>query len=263
MADNKRKMHVHRVYQTDDSGNIVDDQVWIDLARIDKLTVSFGGDRDGSTGQIVHYVMDWGDEASPVRGRTYHTLRIEQPGSGDGSGGGGGTSIPLQLVETATFIFGAFKDGTTGQKVKFQFTNDPNATTKRKFTPVRVINVNVDNDITFPDVSVGSPPPASSTSTLVDWDDYRRALINGTPDDSQHVDAEIVDSFSVNFPSPPDFSDGSAFQLVKYILNSDDLEQLFEAPSDSNGDVYRLDPFQTIVNVSWGGLAVEFQDGGG
>ena len=58
MTDNKRKMHVHRVYQTDDDGNIEDDSVWIDLARIDKLTVSFGGDRNGSTGQIVHYVMD-------------------------------------------------------------------------------------------------------------------------------------------------------------------------------------------------------------
>ena len=38
---------------------------------------------------------------------------------------------------------------------------------------------------------------------------------------------------------------------MKYILKSDDLETLFKAPSDSNGDVYRIDPFQTIVNVSW------------
>jgi hypothetical protein len=256
MAGNKREMHVHRVYQTDAQGNIEDDTVWIDLARIDKLTVSFGADTSGTTGQIVHYVMDWGDEVTPVKGRTYHELKIEQPDSG---GAGAGLSIALQLVETATFIMGAWLDGTTGQRIKFAFVNDPNATSKRKVTPVRVINVDVSNAIKFPDVSVGAPPPPSSPYSLINWDEYSRALINGTPDDSQYVDTEVVDSFTVNFPTPPDFSNGNPYQLVKYVLKSDDIEQLFKAPS-SSGVVYRIDPFQTIVNVSWGGLlAVEFE----
>lgn len=261
MADNKRKMHVHRVYQTDDQGNIEDDQVWIDLARIDKFTVSQGADPDGSTGQIVHYLMDWGDEASPVRGRTYHELKIEEPDSG-GSGGASSapTSIALQLIETATFVFGASDDGTTGQKVKFAFVNDPDVTTtKRKVTKVRVPNVDVSSDIKFPDVSVGSKAPPSSPDNLIGWDDYSRALNAGTPDDSQYVDTEIVDSFTVNFPSPRHFSDGTSYQLVKFLLKNDDLEQLFKSPS-GRGVVYRIDPFQTIVNVSWGGLlAVEFE----
>ena len=72
--------------------------------------------------------------------------------------------------------------------------------------PFRVTNVDVTSDITFPDVSVGSPPPPSSPYTLIDWDEYHAPpLVNGTPDDSQYVDTEVVDSFTVNFPSPPRF----------------------------------------------------------
>jgi hypothetical protein len=252
-------MHVHRVYQTDSDGNIVDDQVWIDLARIDKFSVSFGAEILGATGQIVNYALDWGDEVSPTKGRTYHTLKIDQPQS---LGGGSGTSIALRLIETATFVFGAYSDGTTGQRVTFGFVNDPNATSKRKVTKVRVINNDLNNAINFPDVTVGSPPPASSSGSLIGWDEYSQALQNGTPDDSQYVDAEVVDSFSLNFPTPPEFSAGRPVQLVKFQLQNDMIENLFDAPPNSDDTVYRIDPFQTIVNVSWRGLAVEFFNGG-
>jgi hypothetical protein len=157
-------------------------------------------------------------------------------------------------------VFGASDDGTTGQKVKFVFINDPDATSKRKVRPVRVINVDVSNDINFPDVSVGSKSPPSSPDNLIGWDDYSRALNAGTPDDSQYVDTEVVDAFTVNFPTPRHFSNGNPFQLVKFVLKNDDIEQLFKSPPSGRGIVYRIDPFQTIVNVSWGGLlAVEFE----
>jgi hypothetical protein len=40
------------------------------------------------------------------------------------------------------------------------------------------------------------------------------------------------------------------------------VEDLFKKSPNGDGiHSYRIDPFQCIVNVSWGGLAVEFGDG--
>lgn len=258
MTEHKRRMHVHRVYRTDDSGHIVDDSTWIDLARIDKLSVIIGGDPSGTTGQTVNYTMDWGDEVSPVKGRTYHRLKIDKPQS---LGGEDSLFISLQLIESATFLFGADTEGGTGEKIKFVFHNDPSTPARRKVTPVRVVSNDLNHAISFPDVTVGDLPPASSPDALIDWDRYQDALANGTADDSQYVDAEVIDAFTINLPSPTQFRKGLGAQWVKFELKGNDvIEQLFKAPPSREDKLYRLDPFESIVNVSWGGLAVEFGD---
>ncbi len=73
----------------------------------------------------------------------------------------------------------------------------------------------------------------------------------------------MTDKFTLSTPQEMvGAADGTTGQMTVYELDNEEVERLFDKPSDGAAPPYLTDPLQTIVNVSWKpGLAVEFFDG--
>jgi hypothetical protein len=274
-----RKAHVYRIYATDDQGNVTDDGVYLDVMRIDKIDFLEGkGNFDSGSGLKRSYGINWGDDTprSWSENRKYRMLEVDEPasnggsGGGNGGGGGSGTFVNIPMIEKMSFDFrGALGQrglsGHTAQLVLWAFKNEPDSAspTGRKETALRITNNDLNNEIKFPQAAVGDKNPPTTMGAAVDWTDYVKALNDGTVDDSQYVDVLITDRFNVRFP-PPTFNGVTIHYALKQKQTGDGpagVEDLFKnAPDGSGTHTYRIDPFQCIVNVSWGGLAVQFGD---
>ena len=280
-----RQSHVYRIFQTDDDGNVTDPDVWIDVLRIHRMSVSEPRGASSEADHLVReYVFEWGDDTIPswhVPPRELHNLKVSQPPPDAAPGDDANPpdpdapSVVIPLLERTTVSFrgpqGTGLAGDTHAEVWWVFINDDRST--RKEVPVRITNNDLNNAINMPTVSVGDPQPSTSPSVKdgggIKWADYAQALQAGTTDDSQFVDVLVTERFPARLPPP-----SSAGQLTTYVLKQrqegDDpnpgVLDLFKAPpgagteSGVQGSVYRTDPLQTIVNVSWGGLAVDFGD---
>jgi hypothetical protein len=262
-----RKVHVKRVFRQNDDGSN-DEDVWIDVARFDRVRFNFQATLEGKLGQLINYRFNWKDDRNldeHISGdadnennnpnRKTEQLKVKNPDDPNDDT----QTVELWIVDQAKIRLDGDEFGLNGQIVKHVFKNIPpgkdGAALARKTTVIKVVN----NDLGGLDMSQSN----------VDWNDYKTALQNGTKDDSQHLDAEVVDRFNVNFQTGNQHGGqtGVLGQTVKYAFKNDVIEQLFDPGNrdavDTNGDpaVLRTDPLQYIVNVGWGGLAVEFFDG--
>jgi hypothetical protein len=291
-----RKAHVYRVYQTDDKDKITDPDTWVDVLRIDRCVFSEPrGNPDGESHNDRTYVVLWGDNTvdmgpappAPKR-RKYEPLTIIEPaGQGQDAKDPSLGQVVIPLIRETWFTFRGSEQGFAAQDVEWVFRNfveNDGGTSGRKTTPLRITN----NDLKgkdgsfFPDVTVGDPAPQTPPEKETSWDDYVTALQDGQIDDSQYLDVLVTDRFKIRFPPAPlDVVAGGAGtlfgqQIIYVLVNLQQgngpvgVEDLFKAsPTDGGGLVnepgglWRTDPFQAIVNVSWGGLAVEFGDGAG
>jgi hypothetical protein len=274
-----RKAHVYRIYATDDQGNVTDDGVYLDVMRIDKIDFLEGlGNFDSGPALRRAYGINWGDDTpgSWSTNRKYRKLEVDEPsasGGNGGSSGGSGTFVNIPMIEKMSFDFRgatgkAGLEGHTGQLVLWAFKNEPDSVSPsaRKETALRITNNDLAHAINFPQATVGSPNPPTGVGKGVAWADYAQALHDGTIDDSQYVDVLVTDSFNIRFP-PPTFQG----VMIRYGMiqkqagdGTPGVEDVFkQSPNGAGPHTYRIDPFQCIVNVSWGGLAVEFGDGAG
>jgi len=285
-----RKAHVYRIYPTDDNDNITDTNVWLDVMRIDQCTFNDQrGVPTGATHQDRIYVVLWGDNTvamgpsppGPSR-RTYEPLTVTEPSPGGDPTDPSLQTINIPLIKKTWFTFRGSPQGVKNQEVQWVFRNnatgDDTQQTGREATTLRITNNDLNNEITMPAVNVGDPSPQVPKSQQIDWADYAQALQDGAIDDSQYVDISVTDRFPIRFPPAPfDISVGQQGIVITYVMvnkqrsPSDPLgiEDLFQSPPDDSasnvgtnkpGGLFRTDPFQAIVNVSWGGLAVEFGD---
>jgi hypothetical protein len=266
-----RKAHVYRIYATDDNGNVTDDGVYLDVMRIDKIDfLESLGNFDSGPGLERTYGISWGDDTpgSWSANRKYRMLEVDEPSSTSGSGGAGGSGpfVNIPMIERMNFDFRgatgqAGLEGHTGQLVLWVFKNEPDSVspTGRKETALRITNNDLANKIDFPKPTVGDKNPSTRQGAGIAWEDYVQALGDGTIDDGQYVDVLVTDRFNIRFPPP-------IYQgvMISYGMKQKQpgVEDLFkQSPNGSGIHTYRIDPFQCIVNVSWGGLAVEFGDG--
>lgn len=266
----RRRAHVYRIYQTDDDGKVVDPDVWMDILRIDAFRVRLYGYVDVD-GQEIIYNIDWRDDTDTVPERTYEylTIKYKDPDTGEVDDA---VYVTIPLIHRTRFVFPSTQAGAAYQEIKFTFKNTPKVQTKRHVTRIHVINNDLAGKEFFKDPDVGDDQPSSdvhgrglSKTYPVPWDDYAKAMTasKAETDKDQYVDAEVTDRFTMRFP---DWSEaGLGEQDVWFTLRQDSqdpvgVETLFDPP-DSTEAIARTDPFQTIVNVSWGGLAVEFKDG--
>jgi hypothetical protein len=283
-----RKAHVYRIFQTDDQGNVVDPDVWLDVLRIDRMTIS---EPRGASSEVDHlqreYLFLWGDDTIPswaVPPRKLHKYTVSQPPPDSSNGGAPASpdpsapSVDIPLIERTNMNFRGPQDtgleGDTHATVFWVFINDGRG--RRKETPIRVTNNDLNNEIKMPVPKAGDPQPPTDPTVKdgggIQWADYAKALQDGTKDDSQFVDVLVTQRFDARLP-PPSF----AGQMVTYVLvqkqqggdPNPGVLDLFNAPpgagteSGTQGNVYRTDPLQTIVNVSWGGLTFLYSGGDG
>jgi hypothetical protein len=287
-----RKAHVYRIYQADDQGHVVDEGVWLDVLRIDGMTVS---EPRGASSESDHlerqYVFVWGDDTIdswPQPPRVIHQYTVTQPpdpGSGSGAPDPNAPNVVIPLLERTQLNFrGPQAEGLGGDThatVFWVFINDGRG--HRTETAIRVTNNDLNNAIPMPDVKAGDPQPPTTPSVKdgggIAWADYAQALQAGQKDDTQFVDVLVTQRFDARLPPP-----STAGQMVTYVLvqkqqgadpNPGVLDLFDPAPDSSSGSgadggsgggtpdaggggpaqgpIYRTDPLQTIVNVSWGG----------
>jgi hypothetical protein len=266
----KRKAHVKRIYQVvEDDGNggwrgstgngdggstRINHDVWVDVLRIDNLYVLYRGLPYGTAGMGVTHKFKWDDDpnnfnfngdlqqenANPNR-KTSKT-KVKNPDD---------TSqfINLWTIDRARIVqTGGLQPGDggggSGQTVNWNFNNTPFTESKHANRTTSFVTI-MNNDL-------GGNDGPDMTQGLMDWESiYLPALQNGKVDNSQKLDVEMVDNFSLNFGVSA--IDSSAGQGIKVILgNNKQIENLFFR-SDPNVDLppLRLDPLQIIVNVSW------------
>jgi hypothetical protein len=277
-----RKAHVKRIRQiarnSDDTADIVNDDIWIDVLRIDKLPVVFQGSNDGSAGQVINYVLKWNDDpnnpASNIdssnadlqfenanASRKTKLLEIRDPTAPKDDST---ASVHLWTVEKIKIKIQGKATGAESQLVNLSFNNHPfdgsDGRPSNRTTSVLKIFSNDLNDLRMTN--------DDGTAIIYDWDTYRDALLNGNvnPDDQFFLTVEYTDKFTVQFGANADT--GAVGQNIVFNLTGNrNIENLFyqgdlhAKNADGNSAVIRLDPFQTIVNVGQNIIAVKFAAG--
>jgi hypothetical protein len=274
----------------DPSGTPTDTSTWIDVLRIENMFITY---KALDTGKITstRYDFTWNDDPqNPADGvdadaqqengnpaRKMKQVLVHNPQDYDPQNPNDGTLTPLWCInKTPVKVRGGgqpgLDSGVTNQRVNWQFNNinpadtmdDPSKIpSKRDVSTVRVTN----NDLTGADGNQLKMADDDNKAILVSWDTYLEALQNGDTDDSQFVDVEFADAFSIVFGA--DLANGIKGQTIKYkMTNNKDIEEatsnidgtlLFEKTDDATAadpsanlpPPVRTDPLQLIVNVSW------------
>lgn len=171
-----------------------------------------------NNGQGMWLNIAWDDTAEEEtlqQGRTYKELILEAPEGVTGS------QIKLNVITSLIL-------SNNGQKCTWNFDNESD-NAKRTVTPRRVSFR--DDGATFDGYS--------------SWSGYKDFFADFDQDTSQYIDTEIINTLTIS-------NNG---QRTIVTLHNDEAEDFIgTAQPQSGGTVYRLDPFQVIVNVSWGGL---------
>lgn len=238
-----RKSHIKRITgksKPTGGGEPVDEpDVYVDVARIDTLdTVEWPGAQENQIN------LQWkdapGEDGNP--GRRMGNVRLidpEETNRDDPS-----VWIDLPVIERMTLVR---HPGAQEQVTSFQPSSaDPQADeleTARRVAIRRVTNAETNVDVQL-----------DARGYLADDGDYARKA--DTIDDTQYLDVEIIESY------PSTLHQGPSPQEVLVSLINDDLKEMFSPPpGDAKRNPARLDPFQNIVNVQWGGGATEFEPG--
>jgi hypothetical protein len=267
-----RKAHVKRLYNGDDPTS----DIWIDVMRIDSIDYFNNHWTPQSQGVIYTYkwLDDQGEDQNPIR--KTHQIAVYDPANppSDKPQPGDDETVTLTIVDQIQQTKHGDSGGMQSFRVFKQYQNHPDSErpTKRKYTVLQVFS----NDFGGGD---SDPFAGQAVNFTMDWDSYSPLLQAGATDDSQYIYEEVIDEFEVKDYANQNFQGANADgQDIFFIMaNLKWVDYLFTvlgqnwadlgifspntAPPvlpDPNAIAIRTDPFQTIVNVQWGGLAVEF-----
>jgi hypothetical protein len=288
-----RSAHVKRVFALEGGGdarkkgagdqNTILTDTWFDMLRVEDLPVTFWGDSYGSNAQQIDFVVHWNDDpANPDdniddsnadiqyenanAARTTHQLEVKNPDISISDVEDGDDNQLWVIDRTGTQISQSdLYSGRQGQEVIFTFHNDqPGGEGDDDQNPadrkVRVVKV-YNNDLAGFKMSDddGTHP------MIVPYEDYLQQLQQGEKDTSQYIDYELTIRYFHRFQTEEQRG-GVQGQKVAMSLaeNQNIYEQYFDdgdpqaVDVDGVSSVVRTDPLQSIVNLSWGGLAVIF-----
>lgn len=281
----QRQSHVKRIFRVDPHDGSVDTGVWIDVMRIDKLTLDLRGEESGVQDLEFDYVLLWNDDpfnkgqngaddsnadkdyenANAVR--TTKQLEVKNPDSPDDSS----QSAFLWIIKELTLNGRGMPDGSKSQDITLVFNNTPatddDGNTVRQVTVIQVVN----NDLVGNAMDDGN-----GNAIITDWDIYKEWLIAGQNDTGTKLNVEVTDNYTIDFRGD---ESGNPSQTVEFVLDNQEIDgvrgdtgqhlgiALFPlgdpgaVDADGMPSVIRTDPLQIIVNCQFGGLAVEFFDG--
>lgn len=244
-------MHVKRIFKDGDSESLI----WMDVLRSEELVVV-----ERAPYQGINIKLKWDDKDPTIdnndTGRTTKDLKIYNPIDGtdpDASDAYQTLKVIAKLPTNSSVIGGVRVQGMEyGFKQAQIITElgDPNA-------PAQIMRV-VNRDTSQIDDKL-------KTGTMT-WDDYFAGL--GGKDESQWVDQQIPMTIEVKRSATYGVHNqgmGSIYQN-KFIAQKLELEEPPEMPGQNTlgqNMLVILDPFQIIINVRWGGLAVQFYAGAG
>jgi hypothetical protein len=263
-----RKTHVVRLVGTNKNGDRLDD-IWIDVERIDQMTIrtqtslpqfhienqwqqtnikfKWNDDPDGGTDELPY-----DPEAERTETERHKILKVCSPDEDD-------LENPEEWVPVKVITRILMDQKSVGKAEKrFVYKTLENA---RKSENRRMVHydTNIDDD-----AQAAFDADTSRTAYVVPRDQYQRD--DSTKDEDDYVEHEVVMWLEKHINEEA-YSPGGANQDVQLRMKNQFLiDQSDEAKLDAQGPQgydppYRMDPYQNIINCSFGGLAVEFFDG--
>jgi hypothetical protein len=250
-----RKTHVTRIFGTNRQGELLGD-LWADVERMDLIKSALQVPPDMQW-QAVQRKLLWCDDPngadySPdgTPSRKIEILKVCDP---DESVDDPDEWIPIKVIRG---LRSRVETGTedNGGSAQDRFLNY-DVTTSR-VVEVRKI-VHFDTNI---DDRAQAAADGGALEYVIDSDDYQKDT--STKDETQYIDHEIA----TYIKHKGNAGDVSGIGRQTKLLN----QYLIDASDEPSGKVvgaggvnppYRLDPYQNIINVSFGGLAVQFFEG--
>ena len=278
-APETRNTHVVRLVGTNANGDVLQD-IWVDVERIDQMAIttqtSLPSSFTNNQWQEVFIRLIWRDDPTDKdlyipedkldadqdqnTGRVHEIVKVCSPDEDD-------LAKPSEWVaiKTITHIDMRYSD-LDAQKRFLEVAKIVDAK-GRKVDPRRIYHYDTNMD----DKAQAAFDADATLKAYVtvghditgENEGYKRD--DSTKDEDDYVEHEIIESLG-RIDSDNFYSTGGQFQEVQFnLFNQYLIDESDPAKLDKNGpnDVnppYRLDPFQNIINVNWGGLAVEFGD---
>lgn len=265
---NHRKSHVKRCFGVTKTGDTLEENTdsYLDILRTDEFVYT------DSDGQGWRFLIKWSDDTLKEWEDDYDT-KADQKDRKTEMGKATDPELPYEKDPTDFIPFRVINRLTIkdsdGQGVKYVFKNKNQTdegeripTTRELFLP-RLYHWDVTKDD-----ELNSTDP-SATHIILD-EDYH--YVEDSKDKEQYFDMEVIKHWT-HFLHTARIT-GIAGQGEKVVLQNKDmymdmlgidvtLDENISPGSNSAGEITiaaRMDPFQNIINVQWGGLAVEFGD---
>jgi len=262
-APDTRKTHVIRIVGTNKNGDVLQD-MWVDVERMDIIkSVTQKPDVQWQGHQRKLKWMDdpAGDDYDPNGNpaREYVTLKLCDPENTDDV-----TDpdewIPLPVIKVMKSFGGdGHGQGYQDKHLVFDTGDDSDSTTARQFEARRFVHydTNIDDD-----AQAAFDDDPTLTAYVVQGEDYQ--IDPSTENDSQYVEQEVLSFYKasgnaspINMNNSDTNGQGKQIKLLNQYLI--DMSQPAQGKITGSGGVnppYRLDPFQNIINVNWGGTVI-------
>jgi hypothetical protein len=254
-----RKTHVIRIVGTNRAGDVLQD-LWVDVERMD-VAKNVLSDENYQGSQRKFRWMDNpdGDEyevdGNPIR--KTKILKVCDPSSDDIDDPD--EWIPVRIVTSMKLVHSANNYQGRVERLLNNELNESRIVEKRR---VLHYDTSIDDE-----AQAAFDADPSRKVYVVAGDRYTRD--NSTKDEDQYVETEVVkflkqrggNAQTTNMPAVDD--QGKQTKLLnEYLIEESEPAKLDEQGANGFNPPYRLDPYQNIININLGGLAVEFFDGG-
>jgi hypothetical protein len=259
-APDTRKTHVIRLVGTNANGDVLQD-VWVDIERMDVIkaaTQTRENNWQGHQRKLKWLDDPQGDDYFPEDqgnpARKIDTIKLYDVDSN------GVTDTPDEWIEVQV-IRQMKSAGGNGSWQGYQHrhvndTDGSDSTTTRKFVAQRFYHYDTNIDDDAQAAFDGDP---TLKAYVVQGSDY--TIDPSTKDTDQWIEHEVLTSFKASGNMDSDSWQGHQAKLLNQYL----IDMSVPASGDTGGDgtnpPFRLDPYQNIININFGALAVEFFNG--
>lgn len=268
-----RKVHITRIFGTNKDKEVIHD-IWADVERWDNFTrhtqdstSTFNRLRLQHHFQKLLAKFKWRDDP------TQSNYRAEDNEDENEDGTARGTLVlkvcspdeenfddPEEWIPIRVIHRVRMKETQKNMSVKKFLTKLLNADRKNRKVEFRRIvhyDTNIDEDV---------EKAIENDSTLKAYvvPAYQYAKDDETKDEDNYIESEIVKEIMKrdNLHNKSNGSEQKTYVKFKnqYLINESEDAKLEELGVNNTNPPYRLDPFQNIININWGGIAVEFYD---
>jgi hypothetical protein len=264
----ERKMHITRIFGTNADGDLISD-IWIDVLRIDEITfktqdvlhfnplaVLNTGPNFANQYQEFTIRFHWADDDQgqgdgKLESRTHEPLKVCSPNEDDLDNPTEWVELPIVTKYDLTA-----SEGNVSSIRRF-LAKALNSAREVENRRVLHYDTNIDND------AQSAVDVDGAEYYRVSTDDYQ--WLDDTKDDTQYIEVEIPTKLKGQATHHWLMTSGDDLETFwnfknAFLIDASDEAQLDVTGSDGFNPPYRTDPFQAIINVSFGSLAVEFGD---
>lgn len=254
-APKSRKTHVVRILGTNKAGDVLDG-MWLDVERIDEFTIRTQKTEVSNRRQEVRIRLKWRDNpkladyepegnAATKSKRMHKILKVSDPEAGN-------FENPDEWVPIRVSRILRFKDSSKIKQKHFKEAGQQGKQSGiRKVVPRRIIHYDTNIDATADAVFA-----KGAKAYVVKGEDYTRDGTSG--DDGQYVEHDIILRLprkdSKYLQSSGRDQETNFRPKNQYLIDESKEAKLKDTGLNGINPPYRLDPFQTIINVQLAGV---------